>query len=137
MCNVIKRLVEASLLIASGLLIDMGVARANDNKLPLLNGTYGADIKYCDDVRKNDWSITSRVEKALVSVKDDQIFWNEAYFEIVNITRGSKGIIVHVTGNYEDIVQEYDMNIKPIAKDRFILDGMEYFYCTDKFPQAQ
>jgi hypothetical protein len=137
MCNAIERFVVTSLLLAYGALIDTGAARAGDNTLPLPNGTYSARREYCDDVRKNDWSISGNVEKALVSINDNQIFWNEAHFEITNITRRSKGIIAHITGVYEDIVMEDDVNIELIAKDRFILDGIEYFYCTGKFPEAQ
>src|SRR5215475_4969363 len=118
MRNVIKRLMGVSLLLASGMLIDIGTARANDNNLPLLNGTYGSDMKYCDDVRKNDWSITGSVEMALVSINDNQIFWNEAHFEITNITRNYKDIIAHIKGNYEDAAMEYDINVEPISKDR-------------------
>jgi hypothetical protein len=73
---------------------------------------------------------------AMVSIKNDKIFWNEAFFTITNITQNSKGLIVHVKGNYEDLVQEYDMNIKPIANDRFTLGNKEFLYCTPKFPPA-
>jgi len=116
--------------------VDMGTAPANDNKLPMLNGTYGAQMKYCDSVRKNDWSVENRVEMALVHVKDNQIWWNEASFEITNITRSSKTIIAHIKGNYEDAVMEYDINIEPVANNRFILDGVEYFYCA-KLPRPR
>lgn len=113
---------------------DVGTAvPANDNKLPVLDGTYGAHRKYCDYVRKNDYGIENRVEKALVYLKGNQIWWSEANFEITNITRSSKGLIAHINGNYDDAAMEDDLNIQPISKNRFVMDGVQYFYCTSKF----
>jgi hypothetical protein len=43
--------------------------RSDTSGLPLRNGSYGADMKYCRDVKRGDWSIRSRVEKGVVSIR--------------------------------------------------------------------